>query len=125
MRSAICCGVGRSMCPDQFPVGEEQHTIGVRRGHRVVRDHDDGLIELGGCPAQQLQNLLGAAGVEGARRLVGKECVGVGDEGARDGDALLLTTGQFGGFALAVRSESDGFEDEGQVLLVGSSSGEQ
>src|SRR5205809_7253594 len=43
---------------------------------------------------KELHHLLAAPGVERAGRLVGEEERGVVDQGARDGDALLLTTAQ-------------------------------
>ena len=44
--------------------------------------------------AQQGEDRLGVARVEVAGRLVGDDEVGVGDDGARDGDALLLAARQ-------------------------------
>ena len=59
----------------------------------VVRHHDDGaslLMEF----AQQAQDDLFVNGVEVARGLVGKNDLGIVDQGARDADALLLATGK-------------------------------
>jgi len=55
----------------------------------VVSDHHDGLVELAVEVAQQVQDLLGRFGVEVPGRLVGDDNRGVGDDGARDRDALL------------------------------------
>ena len=60
--------------------------IGVRRR---VGDHDDGrafLVEL----AEHPHHLLAMRGVEVAGRLVGEDQLGLADQGAGDGDALLL-----------------------------------
>ena len=63
-------------------------------GVRIVRHHDDRLLELGVQPLQQSQDLLARLGVEIAGRLVGEQQRRVGDDGARDRDALLLAAGE-------------------------------
>ena len=60
------------------------------QGARVVRHHDDRLAEVVLELAQQREDRLGVARVEIAGRLVGDDQIGIGDDGARDGDALLL-----------------------------------
>src|ERR1044071_2298915 len=48
-------GIGgrRGQLADHLAVGQEQDPVGVRRGVRVVGDHDDGLAELAPRPAQE------------------------------------------------------------------------
>ena len=65
--------------------------VRARGGARVVRDHHDRLLEVAVQRLQQVQDLLGALRVEVAGRLVGHQHRRVGDDGARDGDALLLS----------------------------------
>ncbi len=74
--------------------------------HRVpvVRHHDDRLAHLGVQAPQQGEDFPRALAVEVAGRLVGDDDRGVGDEGARDGHALLLAAGELVGVVLhAVR----------------------
>ena len=62
--------------------------VGRRVGH-----HDDGrafLVEL----AEHAHDLLAVRGVEVAGRLVGQDQLGLADQGAGDGDALLLAARQ-------------------------------
>src|SRR5919205_373641 len=57
---------------------------------RVVRDHDDGLVEAVVHLLKHVQDDCRIFGVEVPRRLVGKDDGGAVDDGARQGDALLL-----------------------------------
>ena len=82
-------------------------------GARVVGHHDDRLLEGAVELAQQRQDLDRALRVEIAGRLVGDDEVRVGDDGARDRDALLLAAGELRrrdgarGAASADRGERD------------------
>ena len=76
------------------------------QGARVVRDHDDRLAELVLELAQQAEDVLGVARVEVAGGLVGDDEIGIGDDGARDGDALLLAARERARRVVAVRSSS-------------------
>ena len=46
---------------------------------------------------QQFHDLDAAGGIEVAGRLIGQQHDGLGDDGAGDGDALLLAAGEFAG----------------------------
>ena len=76
-------------------VDEEDHAVGVRRRDRVVGDHHDRL-----AAGRRRSRAAGRAprgavrGVERAGRLVGEHDGRVGDQGAGDGDPLLLAAGQ-------------------------------
>ena len=59
-------------------------------------DHDDGDAAFGVEAAEQFHDLEGGFGVEVAGGFVGEEGVRIGDDGAGDGDALLLAAGEFG-----------------------------
>ena len=61
---------------------------------RIVRHHDDRLLEFLVQPLQQRQHLGRRFRVEVAGRLVGEQQRRVGDDGARDRDALLLSARQ-------------------------------
>ena len=57
-----------------------------------MSDHDDRgplLIEV----SQDAHDLLPVSGIQVARRLIGQQHVRLGDNGARNGDALLLAAG--------------------------------
>src|SRR5262245_21752247 len=61
---------------------------------RVVRDHDDGFVVIAIEFFEQRQRLLRRSRVQVAGRLVGQNKIGVGDDGAGDGDALVLPAGE-------------------------------
>ena len=71
-----------------------QRALGVLRRLRIVRDHDDRLLELAVEPLQQIERLLRVLRVEVTGRLVGDDDGRVGDDGTRDRDALLLAAGE-------------------------------
>ena len=70
-----------------------QDRLGAFRRAAIVGDHDDGLIDLAVEAFQQLQNVLGGYAVEVAGGFVGDQDHRVGDDGAGDGDSLLLAAG--------------------------------
>ena len=57
---------------------------------RVVRDHDDGLAVLAVERLQQVEDLVARLAIEVAGRLVAEQQRRIGDDRARDADALLL-----------------------------------
>jgi hypothetical protein len=57
---------------------------------RVVGDHHDGLPVLAVEALQQVEDFVAGLAVEIAGRLVAEQQRGVGDQGPRDADALLL-----------------------------------
>jgi hypothetical protein len=63
---------------------------------RFVRDHQDGDAVLAVERDEQVHDLVAALAVEVAGRLVGEQDQRAGDDGAGDGDALLLAAGKFG-----------------------------
>ena len=73
----------------------------ARRGVRVVRDHDDRLAVLAVERLQQVEDLVARLAVEVAGRLVAEQQRRVGDDGARDADALLLAAGELARVVLA------------------------
>ena len=76
-------------------------------GDRVVGDHDHRLAELVDRLAQQAQDVGARLRVEVAGRLVGEDDGRFGDQGAGDGDALLLAAGELGGPVGAAVLEAD------------------
>lgn len=81
--------------------------VGAVGNAALMRDHDDGhalfAVELG----EQLHHFLGSLGIERARRLVRQEDLGIGDQGAGDGHALLLSAGHLVGIVLRPGGEAE------------------
>src|SRR6478736_3336840 len=93
---------------DDLPVLQRDQPVGVGRGDRVVGDHHHRLAELVDRLAQQLHDVGAGLGVEVAGRLVGEDDGRFADQGAGDGDALLLAAGELGGTVGATVLEADG-----------------
>ena len=98
---------------DHAAVAERDHALGLLGDVGLVGDQHDRaafLVEAREDP----QHLLGGARVEVAGRLVGEDHRRVGDERARDGDALLLAAGELGGLVV----EPLRHPDRGERLVV-------
>src|SRR6476646_5189917 len=93
---------------DDLPVLQRDQPVGVGGGDRVVGDHHHRLAELVDRLAQQLHDVGAGLGVEVAGRLVGEDDGRFADQGAGDGDALLLAAGELGGTVGATVLEADG-----------------
>jgi hypothetical protein len=72
------------------PVGQEEDSVGDRRGARLVGHHHRRLSVRGHRVTQQIEDLAARPRVQVACRLVGEEDRRAGHERARDRDALLL-----------------------------------
>ena len=68
--------------------------IAVGGGFGVVSNHDDGLTELLIELAKHAEDVFRGRGIEVTGGLVGKKDLGLGDDGAGDGHALLLAAGE-------------------------------
>ena len=79
---------------DKLSFIQSQHAVGPRGGTRVVRDQNDRFVQTAPQLFQQVQNLLGAFGVEIAGRLIGHDQLRIGHDRAGDAHALLLATGK-------------------------------
>jgi hypothetical protein len=75
---------------DEHALLEVQRPRRRARPRGVVRHHHDGLAVLAVERLQQVEDLVAGLAVEVARRLVAEQQRRVGDDGARDADALLL-----------------------------------
>ena len=67
--------------------------VEIHRGLGIVRDHHDRLAQILVQAPEHFQHDFGILGVEIARGFVGKQNLWLIDDGARDGDALLLSAG--------------------------------
>ena len=92
---------------DQPALVEVQLARRVLGRLRIVRHHDDRLALRAIQRLQQVHDLLGAAPVEIARRLVAHQQRRIRDQRARDRDALLLTAGQLVRLVLAAIGQTD------------------
>ena len=63
-------------------------------GLRIMGHHDDGLAELSMQRLKQRQDLIGRRSVEIAGRLIADQQARIGNQRPRDGDPLLLATGE-------------------------------
>jgi|SRR5579871_6356297 len=66
----------------------------VRRDGRIMRDQQDGLAVLPVEAFQLSHDFRTGAGIEVTRRLVGQDNLWLVDQGASNGDTLLLSAGQ-------------------------------
>ena len=74
-------------------------------------DEDSGEVDVFLEVEQPAAEFLADLGIERAERLVEEEDLGLGGEGAGEGDALALAAGELVGVALAEAGEADGFEE--------------
>ena len=91
---------------DDLPVAERDQPRRERRDVLLVRDDDDrdaGAVEL----LQQRHHLEARRGIERAGGLVGEDELGIVDQRARDGDALLLAAGKLRGMMIRARAKPD------------------
>ena len=65
---------------------------------------------------EERENFIAALAIEVAGGFVAQEQRGVGDDGARDADALLFTAGELAGKVVGAVYEADDFERGGGVL---------
>ena len=84
-----------------------QRALGAFRRARVVRDHDDRLAVIAVERLQQIENLVARLAIEIARGLVAEQQRRVGDDRARDADALLLPARELPRVVLRAIGEAD------------------
>ena len=91
----------------QHALLEVQRPLGALGGVRIVRDHDDRLAVLAVERLQQVEDLVAGLAIEVAGRLVAEQQRRVGDDRARDADALLLAAGELPRVVLGAVGEAD------------------
>ena len=117
-------GSGIRLVGHDLSVGEYDGTVGVGGGHRIVRDHDDGLAKLVDRTLQEAEHFGAGNGVEVAGRLVSEHQLRLGNQRAGDGHALLLATGQFIRSVVQALLQSQGIDEQVEPGVVGLVSGE-
>ena len=80
---------------------------GVACGAGVVCYQDDGFLEVVVQLGEDIENLFGRVRVQVARRFIGHEQGGVGNNGARNRDALFLTARELPGKVLDTLLQAD------------------
>src|SRR5580700_706578 len=104
-------------------VRKEDDAIRVRRGERIVSDHDDRLPQLGDGVLKKVEEIRARAGVEVAGGLVGEDDLRPARECPRRGDALLLSSGELIGTvfeAVAETGDAHHLGKRGRVRLLSS-----
>ena len=108
-------GGGGGLVIDQAAERQAQPWAGVTIDQELVVGGDDD----GGAEAvhlgKQLHEALGLVVVEIAGRLIGQQQGGAVDDGAGDGDTLLLAAGKLGGPGVALFGQTDPPHDFGNV----------
>ena len=91
----------------QHALLEVQRPPGALGGVRIVRDHDDGLAVLAVERLQQVEDLVAGLAIEIAGRLVAEQQRRIGDDRARDADALLLAARELPRVVLRAVGQAD------------------
>ena len=90
-------GVARGFdLADDAAVAQLDGAVAVGGGEGAVSDQDHGEVAVGVEAAQEVEDRLPGARIEVAGGLVGDQHFRLGDQGAGDGDALLLAAGELG-----------------------------
>jgi len=105
---------------DDLAVAHVNDAVSVLGGFGIVRDHHDGLAEFFVGLAQHVEDNRGILGIEVAGRLVGENDGGTIDERTRQGDALLLASGELVGAMVETSGDAEQFGNLLQVCGIGS-----
>src|SRR6185369_2903285 len=81
--------------------------VSASSGPGIVRHHQDGFVEVAVEDLHQSENFFRALGIEIAGGLVGHKDRRIGDDRARDGHALFLSTGELARIVLRAVFEAD------------------
>ena len=76
--------------PRDAPVCHGQDAVGIVEDARIVGDHEGRGAAAPGHVAQEVDDKDAVVAVKRRGGFVGEDDLGIADEGARDGDALLL-----------------------------------
>src|ERR1700761_3652072 len=113
----LAISIGRDAVNDDA-VAHVHDAIEVRDGFRIVRDHHDRLAQVFVQLTQHFENDVGIFRVEVTRWFVGKQDFWFIDDGARDGDALLLAAGEFRRSVMQAAIEPEHFRDDIEAMRI-------
>src|SRR5664280_981372 len=102
---------------DEAALVEVQRVVGVLGGLWIVGDHQHRLAVVAVERAQEAQHLLGRLAVEVTGGLVADEQGRVGDDRARDRDALLLPAGKLAGLVAGAVGQAHELQGDARALL--------
>ncbi len=100
----------KNSCATQRASFEFQYPVASSRELKIMGDEDRRQVTPAAEIGEKVENQLAGALVQIAGRLVGEQQRGVAGEGARDGDALLLSSGKFSGAMFGAVGQPDFFE---------------
>ena len=92
---------------DDFAIVHAGDAIGVRKDAVVMGDDDHGAVGSACDIAEKFEHDFAVVGVKGGGGFVADDEWGFVDECAGDGNALLLTAGEFVGVIAPTRAEAD------------------
>src|SRR3954469_12834276 len=98
-------------------VEETNRASGLLREAVVVRDHHDGRAVFFVQLFEDAHDLVAHGGIEIAGRLVGEHDARLSDDGARDGNALLLAAGELRRKVMDARRKADAVERRQRQFL--------
>jgi hypothetical protein len=123
IRSSTRSPVGFCISSTTRPSAEDD-PVGVAGGHRVVGDHDDGLVHLVHRSPQDGEHLGARPRVPVAGRLVGEDDLGAAGQRPGHGD-LLLAAGQLAWPVLQAVAYSQDVDDLADPRLVALAASQQ
>src|SRR5512138_37982 len=110
------CGCGASLTPtrrrglDEHALLQMEHGARALRGERVVGNHQRGLSVIPDEAIEEVQHLIGALAVEVTGGLVAQKKGRIGDDRARDPDALLLSARELARIVAHAVAQADDFQ---------------
>jgi hypothetical protein len=99
--------------PAAASVDQPHPPVHARRQFDVVGDHDQAGLVFAVEFAHQVEHRVGGVTIEVAGRLVGEDARRLGDQRARNGDALTFTAGKLAGAVVETMSEAHFFKNRG------------
>ena len=121
-----CLPIGASathQAPGSFPVFQQHSLIQVSSARRMMRrpgimgNHDDRFSEFLIQPLEEIHDLLSRVSIQVSRGLVGEEECRIGDNGSRNGNPLLLTSGELAGIMLHPVLQADQTQSRLDVIV--------
>ena len=116
-RQNFCMLVNGGAVHDQ-PVAHVEDAMAVGGGLGIVGDHHDGLAEVFVERGKQIENRLGALGIEVSGGLIGEDDFGFADNGPCDRDPLLFAARHFRWLVLQTPADSEKIGDNFEAVRI-------